>query len=102
MIRRPPRSTLFPYTTLFRSNADSQTTAEDTADVFDPRTNDTTGPANESGQSLTVDSITVGPSHGTAWLVASSSEVQTLRYTACPHFHRTYSYTYRAFGSRHH
>src|SRR5256885_11645912 len=23
MIRRPPRSTLFPYTTLFRSNADS-------------------------------------------------------------------------------
>src|SRR5258708_13527988 len=25
MIRRPPRSTLFPYTTLFRSNADSNT-----------------------------------------------------------------------------
>src|SRR2546427_9428347 len=24
MIRRPPRSTLFPYTTLFRSNAGSQ------------------------------------------------------------------------------
>src|SRR2546430_10146660 len=24
MIRRPPRSTLFPYTTLFRSAADSQ------------------------------------------------------------------------------
>src|SRR2546425_3929655 len=24
MIRRPPRSTLFPYTTLFRSNATSQ------------------------------------------------------------------------------
>src|SRR3712207_8670336 len=24
MIRRPPRSTLFPYTTLFRSDADSQ------------------------------------------------------------------------------
>src|SRR3712207_8183842 len=23
MIRRPPRSTLFPYTTLFRSNADN-------------------------------------------------------------------------------
>src|SRR2546429_5805347 len=23
MIRRPPRSTLFPYTTLFRSNSDS-------------------------------------------------------------------------------
>src|SRR5437588_9562231 len=25
MIRRPPRSTLFPYTTLFRSNAHSRT-----------------------------------------------------------------------------
>src|SRR3712207_8631384 len=24
MIRRPPRSTLFPYTTLFRSNAEDQ------------------------------------------------------------------------------
>src|SRR2546426_8983561 len=28
MIRRPPRSTLFPYTTLFRSNAESKVTAE--------------------------------------------------------------------------
>src|SRR5687768_17907674 len=26
MIRRPPRSTLFPYTTLFRSNADGTVT----------------------------------------------------------------------------
>src|SRR5258707_6319642 len=28
MIRRPPRSTLFPYTTLFRSNADERAQAE--------------------------------------------------------------------------
>src|SRR3712207_7929589 len=28
MIRRPPRSTLFPYTTLFRSGADDQCPAE--------------------------------------------------------------------------
>src|SRR3712207_9415847 len=27
MIRRPPRSTLFPYTTLFRSNAGSSSTS---------------------------------------------------------------------------
>src|SRR2546429_3448487 len=27
MIRRPPRSTLFPYTTLFRSVADASTTS---------------------------------------------------------------------------
>src|SRR3712207_9249703 len=29
MIRRPPRSTLFPYTTLFRSGSDSHPTALD-------------------------------------------------------------------------
>src|SRR3989442_5957288 len=29
MIRRPPRSTLFPYTTLFRSNFDPVTSAPD-------------------------------------------------------------------------
>src|SRR5260370_37811921 len=28
MIRRPPRSTLFPYTTLFRSEVESSTTCE--------------------------------------------------------------------------
>src|SRR3712207_9383935 len=28
MIRRPPRSTLFPYTTLFRSNLDEATVSE--------------------------------------------------------------------------
>src|SRR3712207_7459505 len=28
MIRRPPRSTLFPYTTLFRSGADYELTVE--------------------------------------------------------------------------
>src|SRR3712207_8302553 len=31
MIRRPPRSTLFPYTTLFRSNGAWQTTWRDSA-----------------------------------------------------------------------
>src|SRR3712207_8855968 len=29
MIRRPPRSTLFPYTTLFRSGADAARTVDD-------------------------------------------------------------------------
>src|SRR2546430_11586026 len=32
MIRRPPRSTLFPYTTLFRSHVDARI-----ADVTEPR-----------------------------------------------------------------
>src|SRR4051794_41869474 len=31
MIRRPPRSTLFPYTTLFRSELDLHVRAEDAA-----------------------------------------------------------------------
>ena len=29
MIRRPPRSTLFPYTTLFRSNGDNSDTDDE-------------------------------------------------------------------------
>src|SRR3989442_2513844 len=62
MIRRPPRSTLFPYTTLFRSvaNADSKSTNEDTTLNFaasDLTANDSAGPANESGQTLTVTSV---------------------------------------------
>src|SRR2546422_4113385 len=36
MIRRPPRSTLFPYTTLFRSNA-AGLTAASRAKRLDPR-----------------------------------------------------------------
>src|SRR2546430_9139455 len=32
MIRRPPRSTLFPYTTLFRSNARLLRSAQDISD----------------------------------------------------------------------
>src|ERR1044071_10273217 len=34
MIRRPPRSTLFPYTTLFRSRVDLQHLLEDLRDAY--------------------------------------------------------------------
>src|SRR2546430_9295947 len=34
MIRRPPRSTLFPYTTLFRSNIESWKVAREERDCF--------------------------------------------------------------------
>src|SRR5438552_5738992 len=37
MIRRPPRSTLFPYTTLFRSVADREHEALDCPDPPEPR-----------------------------------------------------------------
>src|SRR3712207_7137208 len=33
MIRRPPRSTLFPYTTLFRSDVDEQQRTQEARDV---------------------------------------------------------------------
>src|SRR5256884_5196550 len=36
MIRRPPRSTLFPYTTLFRSGPGGQSARLTTLDVHDP------------------------------------------------------------------
>src|SRR5260221_6577986 len=37
MIRRPPRSTLFPYTTLFRSDLTSLVTAvQEARDKYDP------------------------------------------------------------------
>src|SRR3712207_7625025 len=36
MIRRPPRSTLFPYTTLFRSAAGVRAAAEDEQQVGEP------------------------------------------------------------------
>src|SRR2546422_11389264 len=36
MIRRPPRSTLFPYTTLFRSQAEEQPAREDVGRVARP------------------------------------------------------------------
>src|SRR2546422_3963468 len=37
MIRRPPRSTLFPYTTLFRSHVQVHRPARDTAFSLRPR-----------------------------------------------------------------
>src|SRR2546430_13694239 len=41
MIRRPPRSTLFPYTTLFRSEGKNIYTHEDSSkQVLDPRVED--------------------------------------------------------------
>src|SRR5438309_8195972 len=37
MIRRPPRSTLFPYTTLFRSEHGALVQDDDTVDALAPR-----------------------------------------------------------------
>src|SRR3712207_7637951 len=43
MIRRPPRSTLFPYTTLFRSRAGADSHLDDVGARFDQRAHTLTG-----------------------------------------------------------
>src|SRR5439155_330423 len=48
------------------ANNDSATTAEDTSVSVHVLANDTPGPSNESSQTLNIDSVTSGPSHGTA------------------------------------
>src|SRR2546426_6650092 len=40
MIRRPPRSTLFPYTTLFRSHHRAERPGEDAREVQDAHTDE--------------------------------------------------------------
>src|SRR5256885_5958830 len=57
MIRRPPRSTLFPYTTLFRSNARSA--GEDSA----CRLLDCVGERDSDGMDSDFGSISAGSNH---------------------------------------
>src|SRR5687768_12871595 len=59
IIRRPPRSTLFPYTTLFRSVDDASTVIEDSAaNAVNVLANDTTAP--DAEESLTITVVTQG------------------------------------------
>src|SRR5260370_7898829 len=52
MIRRPPRSTLFPYTTLFRSRVDEGAVRRDGAAVAGPRAGDGHGQHQGAGAAL--------------------------------------------------
>src|SRR3989441_2523536 len=70
MIRRPPRSTLFPYTTLFRSNA---TTASCTATV----TPSTTGTITATGVYTPSDNV-----HSTSTSPVSNTATVVLRATS--------------------
>src|SRR5687767_15563518 len=80
MIRRPPRSTLFPYTTLFRSNK----TRLASAGLGVPTTLDELKAAAQA----TTDEETVGYMH---WILNNSnsrseehtSELQSLAYLVC-------------------
>src|SRR5260221_10313063 len=67
MIRRPPRSTLFPYTTLFRSEFSLDTLADaeaskTTADASDPENGGCGGDVGGAGAGGGADKI--GKAHG--------------------------------------
>src|SRR5258705_1326324 len=83
MIRRPPRSTLFPYTTLFRSVGNTTILAKKQAFLF-------TGPLDLS--TAVVKAPTGSSWSGSATLTATSienrseehtSELQSLRHLVC-------------------
>src|SRR5256886_11899687 len=67
MIRRPPRSTLFPYTTLFRSKSDTGSVSITVTEVNDPpvASDDIRGPVAEDGSlGFSAAGLNVGNAHG--------------------------------------
>src|SRR3712207_7966487 len=85
MIRRPPRSTLFPYTTLFRSEGrETRTTHDPNGAGPELRTAQTTQCPNGAGPRLRAD----GGGLGTTPLDAvrseeHTSELQSRQYLVC-------------------
>src|SRR3712207_8511951 len=61
MIRRPPRSTLFPYTTLFRSGCGRDSAESGSAAAGEDTTAGTTASEELSGKIQADGSSTVGP-----------------------------------------
>jgi hypothetical protein len=74
---------------------DAATTDADTPAVIRVRNNDTPGPANEVGQTLTVDAITSPPAHGTAEIVASGPDAGEVRYSPTAGYSGPDSFGYR-------
>src|SRR3712207_8479824 len=75
MIRRPPRSTLFPYTTLFRSVADGDGEAADLADRL--------GAVGEQVGVLVDDPAGAELSAGLLRSEEHTSELQSRQYLVC-------------------
>src|SRR3712207_8862927 len=81
MIRRPPRSTLFPYTTLFRSASTTPSTARPTATTIRrrartrSRATGTSGSTPRSSRSCTPSPSTRSEEH--------TSELQSRQYLVC-------------------
>src|SRR2546430_11458096 len=121
MIRRPPRSTLFPYTTLFRSKSDTGSVSITVTEVNDPPVasddirgpvaedssddltsalqtqSDSACPTNHDTQSLTVTAVTAtADTHGTVDLTAG-----TVTYTPAANYNgpASFDYTVRDNGT---
>src|SRR2546425_8519117 len=83
MIRRPPRSTLFPYTTLFRSDRDVSGPA---ADERSRVSSDDGCARRPSGRCLCDERESAracGPSHDASRSEEHTSELQSLAYLVC-------------------
>src|SRR3712207_6870995 len=76
MIRRPPRSTLFPYTTLFRSEVESFTTLDGST------IREVAGPAWTAARNQSLAEATVPPGTSTR-SEEHTSELQSRQYLVC-------------------
>src|SRR3712207_8042005 len=81
MIRRPPRSTLFPYTTLFRSGSDTRTFTVDTIAPDTVIDSGPSGPTNDASPSFTFHSTESGSSFQRS--EEHTSELQSRQYLVC-------------------
>ena len=74
-----------------RAQPDTATTAEDAPTTVNVRANDTVGPADEGGQTLTVESIAAQPQNGAARVDGDGN----VTYTPDANFNGTDTFTYR-------
>src|SRR2546423_11112170 len=84
MIRRPPRSTLFPYTTLFRSLLDGK--GESVYSPFPDRGEPLMKPVElpqGTLEMLILKAVSLGPLHGYGRSEEHTSELQSLAYLVC-------------------
>src|SRR3712207_7643772 len=83
MIRRPPRSTLFPYTTLFRSNSDESSLAIGECQPHGYTPIQDSCRAAESAESFGSTSADSAPLRATCRSEEHTSELQSRQYLVC-------------------
>src|SRR3712207_8225593 len=86
MIRRPPRSTLFPYTTLFRSDPDTMLCAGNTQGGEDSCQGDSGGPlmvTAADGGLVLVGAVSFGLGCAFPRSEEHTSELQSRQYLVC-------------------